>query len=108
MAISLPSMGQVVVGSPSYIQVTVTSNTQVLAFDTSRLSWTIHPNGANIRCIPGNTSGQPSSTVPTSTVGYEITGNSYITNYSSYTVSLACTAEAGSVVVDIWADTKNN
>ncbi len=99
-------MAQVVFGSPQYVQVTVGTNTQVLAFDNTRLDWTFHPRNGNVNCIPGLTNGQPSSTAPTTTLGYEYLSGSYLTNYSSPTVSVNCTAETGTVTLDIWFDTR--
>jgi hypothetical protein len=100
------SYAQVASGNPGVIQVTVSSGTQVLIFDGTRMDWTLHPAGGNIRCEPGFTNGQNSALTPTSSVGMEFVSNGYYTNYSTPTVSLVCTAESGSVVTDLWIDYK--
>jgi hypothetical protein len=102
------SMAQLVAGSPSYIQVSVTTNTQILAFDPTRIDWTIHARSGSVNCIPGLVNGQASSTAPTTSLGYEFLSGSYIQNTSSPTVSLNCTSESGTATVDIWVDSRGS
>ena len=98
------SHAQTVSGNPSYIQVSVTSQTLTLPFDGTRLDWTIHPNACAVKCIGGLLNGQPANQVPTTTFGFEIISNAYLTNWVSPTVSLTCTSESGTCVVDFWID----
>jgi hypothetical protein len=104
LAIASISNAQVASGNPEYVQISVSTNIQVLAFDGTRLDWTIHPRNGNVNCIPGLVNTQPSGTAPTTTVGFEFLSGSYLSNFSTPTVSLNCTSESGTVVVDVWID----
>ena len=96
------SFAQVVPGNPGWVQITVGATaSQVLAFDPTRMNYTIHPEGVNARCSDGLTNGQNPSTMPTTTIGYEYTANLYLTNYDTPMCSLWCAAETGTVVIDI-------
>jgi hypothetical protein len=91
-------------GNPSYFQVSVTTNTLVLPFDGTVIDWTIHPRNGAVNCIPGLINGQASLNVPTTTFGMELISGGYYQNFTTPTVSVACTAESGTVLLDIWAD----
>lgn len=102
LVISGISLAQTPPGNPGWVQVSVGATpVQVLAFDQSRLDWTIHPEGGNVRCSDGLTNGQNPGTMPTTTTGYEYLANVYLTNYDTPTVSFYCTAETGTVIVDM-------
>lgn len=93
----------------SVINVTVSSNTTVLAYDTSRVHWNLHPEGTTaIRCVPGLSNGNPSSIIPSASVGEELLGGGYFDSYpiTPPQLSLVCTSESGSVVVSVWQDYK--
>lgn len=90
-------------------QVTVTTNTQVLPYDQTRVHWNVHPEGSTgIRCVPGLSNGQVSSITPTSSVGQELVGGGYFDSvpWTPPQLSMNCTSEGGSVVVDVWIDFK--
>jgi hypothetical protein len=90
-------------------QVTVTTNTQVLTYDITRVHWNIHPEGTTgIRCVPGLSNGNASSIIPSTSIGEEFIGGGYFdsTPWTPPQLSMHCTAESGSVIVDVWQDFK--
>ena len=96
-----------VANSSSARNVSVTTNTLVLAYDGTRLHWNLHPESSTgIRCEPGLFNKQDSSITPTTTIGEEFIGNGYFDNapFTPAFLSLRCTAESGTVVVSVWED----
>lgn len=91
-------------------QVTITSaSTLVLAYDGTRIDWSIHPEGTtSIRCVSGLYNGNPPTIPPTSSVGFEMTGGGYWYSLpnSPSSASVYCASEGGSVVVDTWTDNR--
>ena len=86
---------------------TISSATAVLAYDGSRLEWTIHPENGNLRCTFGNAYGSTPPN-PTSTTGFEMVSGGY---YSSYpitpaTAEVICIPETGSVALSTLLGTR--
>lgn len=77
----------------------------VITRDLTVISWTIHPENGNIRCVtryPGITY------APTASVGFEVISGSYLNNspYSPAYLEQDCVAETGTVSVSVCRDHK--
>lgn len=85
------------------------SPVDIMIFDGTRIGWNIHPEGANVRCVPGYSNGKDSSLLPSSTVGQEFLSNGYFDNCPTTNpiLSMNCASESGSsVCIDVWTDNK--
>lgn len=80
----------------------------VLAFDPTRLDWTIHPENGNIRCTAGNAFGLVPIN-PTSSTGMEFLSGGYPTSwpYTPASAEVICISESGSTInVSGWYDNR--
>jgi hypothetical protein len=97
-------------GAPVSAQACSGGTTQILNGSPSASSWSIMPEGADIRCTRGTwangapaTAGALDPWVPTATVGFLFKSNVLVTNpNSSSTARVDCCGVAGAVSVDTW------
>lgn len=84
---------------------TISSATAILAYDGSRLGWTIHPENGNLRCTFGNAYGSTPPN-PTSSTGFELVSGGYYSSYPTTpaTAEAICIPETGSVTLSTLLD----
>ncbi len=93
----------------STTNVPCTTNSPLLTFDPTRVHWNLHPEGTTgVRIVPGLSNGNPSTTIPTASVGEELVGGGYFdsTPWTNPQLSWVCTSEGGSVTVSVEQDYK--
>ncbi len=101
---------QGVAGVPVSVGACSGAATKVLAGNNTRASWTILPEGADIRCNVGTAGDTAASPAPTATVGFLFKSNSLVPETtlnigsSVAMLRLDCCGVSGAVSVDSWEE----